>query len=225
VKILSLCCSAGLWDRVWKDAGHMVVPGCEIDPVKRRMYEIYCDSPRRDWVAHDIAHVAERLRGERFDGIIAGIPCQTRSRLNGCARASKLVDLLPALADILARIPHTWALLENVAALDLPGMKAARCDAMHYAKPHQSRVRWFTHSDNVHPPPPLYAGDAESLVAYPCVAGRLYGPRRAGVLQGHPTFHHLPFHAHQLQEALADGVHRGTAEAWIPYCLEASLLT
>ncbi len=223
MKILSLCCSAGLWDRVWLDEGHTVVPGCEIDPVKRRMYEIYCQSPATAWVAYDIAHVAERLRGERFDGIIAGIPCQSRSRLNGCARAHKLHDLLPALMDVLAAVPHTWALLENVAALDIPGMVATRCDAMHYAAPHQSRVRWFTHTPNLWGPPIRFPGDAESLIAYPCVAGRLYGPRRGGVLQGHPSFHHLPFHAHQLQEALADGVHRGTAEAWLTVCTEASL--
>ncbi len=224
MKILSLCCSAGLWDKAWLDAGHTVVPGCENDAVKRRMYEIYCNSPSHAWVAHDIADVAKRLSGERFDGIIAGIPCQSRSRLNGCARASKLHDLLPALADLLARVPHTWALLENVAALDLPGMRASRCDAIHYGKPHQSRVRWFTHTDNLTTPAIRFPGDAESLVAYPCVSGRLYGPKRAGVLQGHAGFHHLPFHTHQLQEALADGVHRGTAEAWIPICEGAMLL-
>ncbi len=222
MKILSLCCSAGLWDRVFRDAGHSVMPGCEIVAYKRRMYEIYNGISSSDWVAHNIADVPRLLHGAEFDGIIAGIPCQTRSRLRGMARNEKLVDLLPALLAVLAVVKSKWTLFENVAALDIPNHASVRLNAANFAFPHQSRLRTFTYSA-LTPPAPLFSGNDDDLTSYPCVAGRLYGPKRGAALQGHPEFWRMPFHSHQIQEALADGVHRGTAEAWLPVCERASL--
>jgi hypothetical protein len=90
-------------------------------------------------------------------------------------------------------------------------------NAMHYAQPHQSRQRFFTHSANLTPPLPLYRGDVDDLMAYSVVAGRIYGPKRGSKLQGWPQFMELAdrFSCVQMQEALADGVPRGLADAWI----------
>ena len=36
---LGICTGMGLMDRAFKDAGIEVIPGCEIDPEMRAMYE------------------------------------------------------------------------------------------------------------------------------------------------------------------------------------------
>ena len=54
-------------------------------------------------------------------------------------------------------------------------------------------------------------------MAYSVVAGRIYGPKRGARLQGWPEFADLAgrFPCVQMKEALADGVPRGLADAWI----------
>lgn len=212
VRILSLCTSAGLWDRAWLDAGHEVVAGCEIMPHKRAMYEAFCEDTH---LCHDLADLPTFVAGERFDGIIGGIPCQSFSRTRAM-RKPKFGDLTGMVITVLECCSWDWFLFENVRPLKIPGAVHSLVDAMHYAKPHQSRPRYFTHSPSMTPPEPLFQGDLNELMAYPCVAARLYGPKRSAVLQGWPQFAQLEgFGCLQLQEALADGVHRGVAEAWI----------
>jgi len=214
MKILSLCTSAGLWDRAWIEAGHEVVPGCELMPHKRAMYSAFCGGPAH--LAHDLADLVDIVRGQWFDGVIGGIPCQSRSKLKSI-RTPKFGDLLPLALDVLGACRWEWCLLENVTALDIPGFMKSRMNAMHYAQPHQSRERWFTHSPNMKPPTRLFEGDVDDLMAYSVVAGRIYGPKRGSRLQGWPEFMDLAgkFTSHQLSEALADGVPRGLADAWI----------
>lgn len=212
-RILSLCTSAGLWDRAFIEAGHEVIAGCELMPHKRAMYEAFCGGRH---LVHDIADLPAAIRGERFDGVIGGIPCQSRSRLRAI-RDPKFPDLLPDLLRVLDACTWSWALLENVTALDIPGFRRVRLNAMNYGKPHQSRERWFTHSPNLSAPLPLYPGDVDDLMAYSVVAGRIYGPKRGSRLQGWPEFMELAgkFPCVQMQEALADGVPRGLADAWL----------
>lgn len=213
MKILSLCTSAGLWDRAWQEAGHEVVAGCEIMPHKRAMYEVFCGESH---LCHDLADLPALVAGQHFDGIIGGIPCQSRSKLRAI-REPKFPDLLPGLKAVLAACSWDWALLENVAPLDLPGFGRVCMNAMHFAAPHQSRERWFTYSPNLVPPAKLFHGDVDDLMAYSVVAGRIYGPKRGSKLQGWPEFMSLAgkFSCVQMQEALADGVPRGLADAWI----------
>lgn len=52
-------------------------------------------------------------------------------------------------------------------------------------------------------------------MAYSVVAGRIYGPKRGAVLQGWPEFSKIDEKCVLLQEALADGVPRGLADAWV----------
>jgi len=223
LRILSVCCGAGLWDSVWLDRGHEVVPGCEISPVKRRMYEAYTGARPSSWLCHDIRALPGLVHGQEFDGVIAGIPCQSRSTLAHIT-PPKFGDLLPDLIRVINAVRYRWLLLENVAELDTGGVVAQRLtctpmNAMHYdlAYP-QNRVRFFMHTMNISAEPPLRSGSVDDLVAYPCVAGRLYGPKRMAILQGHKAFAEMEFPSHQLQEGLADGVHRGTAQAWLASC-------
>lgn len=212
MRILSLCTSAGLLDRAWIDAGHEVVAGCEIAPHKRAIYQAFCGGKH---LAHDIRDLADLVRGQHFDGIIGGIPCQSFSKLRSI-RDAKFPDLTEPAQAVLDACSWDWFLFENVARLPLRGATHTMMNAMHYGKPHQSRVRWFTHSPNITPAPAPYRGSVDDLVAYPVVAGRIYGPKRGAVLQGWPEFASLTqFPCVQLQEALADGVPRGLAEAWI----------
>lgn len=213
MKILSLCTSAGLWDRALIEAGHEVVPGCELMPHKRAMYEAFCGG---EHLCHDIGDLPGLIRGQRFDGIIGGIPCQSRSKLR-TIRAPKFGDLLPQFMDVLAACEWNWVVAENVSPLDVPGFKRVRMNAMNYGQPHQSRERWFTYSPNLTPPPEPFPGNVDDLMAYSVVAGRIYGPKRGSKLQGWPEFMELAgrFSCVQMQEALADGVPRGLADAWI----------
>ena len=216
MKILSLCTSAGLWDKAWIEAEHQVIPACEIMPHKRVMYNTFVwDDPKADWhLAHDLKHVPDLVKGQHFDGIIGGIPRQSRSKTRAMCPDVKFGDLLEPLKAVLACCTWDWALFENVAPLDLEGFNKVRLDAMNFAYPPQSRARWFTYK-NITPPTPIYRGTVDTLLAYPAVAARIYGPKRGAVLQGWPDFAKLDFPCAQLQEALADGVPRGLADAWI----------
>lgn len=213
MKVLSLCTSAGLWDKAFVEAGAEVIPGCEITEHKRAIYHAWMPGPWRPHLVADIADLPRWPIGP-VDLIIGGIPCQTRSR-TAAMRAPKFPDLLPQLLKVLEQFPGVPYLLENVAPLDVPGAKHVKLDAMNFAKPHQSRARWFTYSPGLVVPTAPFPGTVDDLLAYPAVAARIYGPKRGAVLQGWPEFAALPFPCAQLQEALADGVPRGLADAWI----------
>jgi len=214
MEILSLCTSAGLWDKAWMEAGHTVIPACEIMPHKRAIYRDFLGVIYDIHLFDDLHDVVAWSKGKYYDGIIGGIPCQSRSTLRSI-RAPKFGDLLAPVLEILGNCTWGWAIFENVRALDIPGFHKIKMNAMNYGKPHQSRERWFTYSDGLTPPKPLYPGNVDELMAYPVVAGRIYGPKQGAVLQGWPEFADLKFPCAQLQEALADGVPRGLADAWI----------
>lgn len=213
MRILSVCTSAGLWDRAFIEAGHEVVAGCEIMPHKRAMYEAFCGGRH---LVHDIADLADAVRGQRFDGVIGGIPCQSRTKLKAI-RTPKFGDLLEPFLEVLGACTWNWVVAENVTALDIPDFNKVRMNAMNYGRPHQSRERWFTHTRNLAVPAAIYPGNVDDLMAYSVVAGRIYGPKRGSRLQGWPEFMDLAgqFSCVQMQEALADGVPRGLADAWI----------
>lgn len=213
MRILSLCTSAGLWDKAFIKAGHEVVPGCEIMQHKREMYQAFCRDERH--VAENIADLSYTIKNCRFDGIIGGIPCQSRSKLRAI-RKPKFGDLLPHVLKILKSCKWDWALFENVSTLEIPGFEKIGLNAANFGKPHQSRLRYFTYSPNLAGPQlEKYPGSIDDLMAYPAVVGRTYGPKRGARLQGWPEFSELDFPCVQLQEALADGVPRGLADAWI----------
>jgi hypothetical protein len=184
LRILSLCTSAGLWDRAWIEAGHEVIAGCEIEAHKRSMYEAFCGGSH---LCHDIRDLPDLVRGEKFDGVIGGIPCQSFSKLRSI-RDPKFPDLTAEAIAVLEAIECDWFLFENVAKLAIPGASHTMLNAMHYGRPHQSRVRWFTHSNNISPGEKLFHGSVDDLVAYPVVAGRIYGPKRGAAIQGWPEF-------------------------------------
>lgn len=183
-------------------------------PHKRDMYRDFCNGVP---LCEDIHRLASIIRGMRFDGIIGGIPCQSRSKLRAI-RDPKFPDLLTPLQKIIDSCKWDWCLFENVAPLNLSGpFDLIKMNAMHYGKPHQSRERWFTYSRNLDIPHKLYNGTVDDLMAYPVVAGRIYGPKRGSILQGWPEFMQLSgkHSCVHMQEALADGVPRGMADAWI----------
>ncbi|MDD4888676.1 MAG: DNA cytosine methyltransferase [Phycisphaerae bacterium] len=211
MKVRSLCTSAGLLDKAMLAAGWDVVPGCEIMPHKRAMYEAWCGGKH---LCEDLGDLIPLVSGDRFDGVVGGLPCQSFTKLKAM-RTPKFPNLTPALICLLARTRWDWYLFENVVRLELGGASHVRMNAMNFGSPHQSRARWFTFSTNLTPPPPVYPGTADDLKAYSVVAGRIYGPKRGAWLQGWPEFAKLPFPCPQLQEALADGVPRCLADAWI----------
>jgi hypothetical protein len=210
--ILSLCTSAGLWDKALIERGHEVIPGCEIMEHKRKMYRAFCQDEKH--IVEDIRELPFYTRKiKRFDGIIGGIPCQSRSKLKSI-RKPKFGDLLPYVRQILDNCEWDWALFENVSKLDIPGFKSCRLNAANFGKPHQSRARYFTYSPNLEKPDIVYPGSVDDLFAYSVVAGRIYGPKRGAKLQGWPEFSNLNFPCVQLQEALADGLPRCLSDAW-----------
>ncbi len=213
MRILSLCTSAGLWDKAWIEAGHHVIAGCEIMDHKRRIYRAW---HMQDHLCLDLRDLPALVCGRKFDGVIGGIPCQSFSRTKSNA-TPKFGDLASLAEDVLSSCKWDWFLFENVSRLRMKRFDCAysRMDAMHYGKPHQSRIRYFTHSRNLSTPSTLFRGNGDSLLAYPAVAGRIYGPKRGAIIQGFPDFSDLPFPAGQLQECLADGVPRCLSEAWI----------
>jgi site-specific DNA-cytosine methylase len=203
----------GLLDRAFMDAGFEVVPGCEIDRDKRAMYAALCG---KNPLVDDLFDLPAVVSGKRFDGIIGGPSCQSHSKLRAI-RDPKFPDLTPLVEKLLRGVEHDWFVFENVVPIDLaPAWEAThtRCNAMHYYQPHQSRVRWFTHSPNITPPKPVYSGSVDDLMAYSVVAGRIYGPKRGAKLQGYPKAAELPFPCVQLQHGLADAVPYPLALAW-----------
>lgn len=217
-RILSLCTSAGLWDRALIDAGHTVVAGCELMPHKRAMYKAWCGG---EHLCADLNDLPEHpmVQGQDFDGVIGGIPCQTRS-VTRAMRPPKFPDLLGQVVEVLKACTWRWCVLENVRPLSLavlpPGFQHVAMNAMSYAQPHQSRLRHFTYRGLAKPPAGAYPGNCDDLKAYPVVAAKIYGPKRGAWLQGWPEFAKLPFPCLRLQEALADGVPRCLAAAWLP---------
>ena len=211
-KILSLCTSAGLFDKVFTDAGYDIIPGCEIVDYKRQMYYTFCQNKKH--LCYDIKDLPEIVKGQVYDGVIGGIPCQSRSILKS-TNMPKFPDLLPETLAVLSAISYSWAIFENVRPLDIPGFVSFKMDAMNYGQPHQSRPRHFTVSPGLTRCPEIFKGTVDSLLAYPGVYGRLYGPKRGAVLQGFSSFSTLAFPCPQLQEALADGVPRCLSEAWL----------
>lgn len=219
-RVLSICTGMGLLDRAFMDAGFDVVPGCEIDASKRAMYQALCGGKP---LVNDLADLVIELKGlgygltdamgSTFDGIIGGPSCQSHSKLRAI-RDPKFPDLTPLVLDLLATTEYGWYCFENVVPIDIPGAVHTRCNAMHYYQPHQSRVRWFTHSPNVRPPKPVYSGSVDDLMAYSIVAGRIYGPKRGAKLQGYPKAAELPFPCVTLQHGLADAVPYPLALAW-----------
>ena len=131
-------------------------------------------------------------------------------------RKPKFGDLLPQLLDVLNVIKYDWAIFENVSKLDIPDFNHIGLNAANFGHPHQSRLRYFTYTKNIGAgPQPYYPGTIDDLMAYPAVVGRTYGPKRGSILQGWPEFYDLEYPCPQLQEALADGVPRCLADAWI----------
>lgn len=175
------------------------------------MYQAWCGG---EHLCHDLRDLPKIVRGERFDGVIGGIPCQSFTKLRAM-RAPKFADLTQAAVDVLDACQWDWFLFENVSKLAIPVAVHLRLNACNFGIPHQSRPRWFTHSANLAAPTPLYSGTPDDLKAYSVVAGRIYGPKRGAWLQGWPEFADLPFRCSELQEALADGVPRCLADAWI----------
>ena len=221
-RVLSICTGMGLLDRAFLDAGFEIVPGCEIDAQKRAMYEALTGHANTTagrlghdpYVCHDLRHLVD---GEKWissvDGIIGGPSCQSHSKLRAM-RTPKFPDLTPLVLGLLAGVKHDWFCFENVVPIAIPGAVHTRCNAMHFYQPHQSRVRWFTHSPNIKPPTPVFKGSVDDLMAYPVVAGRIYGPKRGAKLQGFPPIAGLPFPCVQLQHGLADAVPYPLGLAW-----------
>jgi site-specific DNA-cytosine methylase len=208
-RLLSICTGMGLMDRAFMDAGHEVIPGCEIDPEMRAMHAALCGG---EHLAHDLADLPALVRGERFDGIIGGPSCQAHTKLRAI-RAPKFPDLTLLVIDLLAAASWDCFLFENVVPIAIPGAKHTRLNAMHFHIPHQSRARWFTHQ-GITAPAKAYHGSVDDLRAYSVVAGRIYGPKRGAWLQGYPAAAELPFPCVQLQKGLANAVPYPLAMAW-----------
>lgn len=141
-RVLSICCGMGLLDRAFLDAGFDVVAGCEIDPDQRGLHRQLCGT---DPLVEDIADLPAAVRGESFDGIIGGPPCQSNTKLRAM-RKPKFADLSPEVEAVMRAVTHRWFLFENVAPVQVVGAKFAHLNAMHYGRPHQSRRRCFTFS-------------------------------------------------------------------------------
>lgn len=209
MKILSICTGMGLMDRAFMDAGHEVIPGCEIDPEMRAMYAVLCGG---EPMTHDLADLIETVRGQHFDAIIGGPPCQAHTRLRAI-RPPKFPDLTLLVDKLLNGTSWDSFLFENVARINLTRAKHVRMNAMHYYQPHQSRERWFTYR-GIMPPEPRYFGDVYTLRAYSVVAGRIYGPKRSAWLQGYEPAADLPFPCLTVQKGLSNAVPYPLALAW-----------
>ncbi len=210
LRVLSICCGMGLLDRAFLDEGFDVTPGCEIDPDQRGLYSQLCGG---EPLCHDLTDLPDLVRGQSFDLVMGGPPCQSLTKLRSM-RAPKFADLSGLALQLLASVSTRAWLFENVRPLDFPRAFQVPLDAMHYGNPHQSRRRWFTFSQNLLAPEAPYAGTVNSLMAYPVVAGRLYGPKRGAILQGYPDAARLKAPCVVLQKGLANAVHYGLARAW-----------
>jgi len=210
--VLSICTGMDLLDKAFIDNGFNILPGCETDPGQRLLYRQLCG---KEPITYDIRELINWLKksSRRFNGVIGGPPCQAFTKLKA-VRKPKFPDLTPEVRDVLELVKPEWYLLENVVRIDIPGAKHVRLDAMHFAKPHQSRPRWFTYSPNLQPPPPAYSGNANTFVAYPGVYGKLYGTKRAAILQGYPAVADLKAPSPALLKGIANAVHYEVAKAW-----------
>lgn len=207
--VLSICTGAGLLDRAFLDAGFDVLAGCEIDPDQRELYAALCGGGP---ITHDLKDLPALVHGAHFRGIIGGPSCQAHTKLKAI-RAPKFPDLTPLVLKLLDVVTCDWFLFENVVPIAIPGAGHVLLDAMHFGAPHQSRPRWFTYK-GLTPPGLRFKGDVNSLMAYPGVYGRLYGPKRGAVLQGYPAFSALKFPCVQLQKGLANAVPYQLGSAW-----------
>lgn len=212
MRVLSICTGMGLLDRAFLDAGYEVLPGCEIDPEQRELYRQLCGG---EPLTHDIIDLIQLIRNSplEVDGVIGGPPCQSHTKLKARWKP-RFPDLTSDVNEVLDAVKPRWYLFENVAQINIPGGQHVKLDAMHFARPHQSRPRWFTYSENLIPPKPLYQGDVNELLAYPGVYGKLYGPKRASVLQGYPAASQLSALSVVLQRGIANAVHYRLAQAW-----------
>jgi site-specific DNA-cytosine methylase len=202
----------GLLDKAFIDAGFTVIPGCEIEPRMRRMYELFIDPEPH--LTHDLKDLPEIVQGQHFEGIIGGPPCQSHSRTKNL-HTPKFPDATPLVDKLLQVVTFDWFLFENVTPVKvrIPGAKVCRMNAMHYGRPHQCRDRVFTFK-NLAPPPRRFLGSADKLMAYPAVIGKLYGPKRGAVLQGYPDLANLPVSCLDLQLGLANAVPYQLGSAW-----------
>ena len=224
--VLSICTSAGLLDRAFLDAGHEVTPGCEIMEHKRDMYRQWCGD--HEFICHDLADLPAALSGcNTYDLIIGGPSCQSHSKLKSI-NPPKFPDLTPLVVDAVENIPHRAYMFENVVAIDIPGSKSVKLNAMHFPELHngnlihQSRERWFTYHETLTPPKRRAEGTRVELMAYSIVAGKIYGAEMGSILQGWPEFRSVKAKSPHRCEALADGVPRGLSVAWIS-AIEKSL--
>lgn len=210
--VLSICTGMGLLDRAFLNEGFEIIPGCEIDPAMRHLYKELCGD---GYVAHSLGELIEwsKNRSGLFGGVIGGPPCQASSRLSSL-RPPKYPDLSQEVQMLLEYIRPQWFLFENVTPMKIVSATHTKLNAMHFAKPHQSRSRWFTHSSNIEPPKPIYYGSTLDLLAYPIVAGRIYGTPRAAILQGYPAAAKLSAPSETIQRGLANAVHYELASAW-----------
>lgn len=213
LKVLSLCTSAGLLDKVFVEQGFEVVAGCELMPHKRDLYSCYVGG---DFLCHDIRDLPSIVAGQKFDLIIGGIPCQAHSKLRAVNKP-KFPDLTNEAKAVLDAVEWTAFIFENVVPLEIEGAVSTLRNAMNYPEKfkgkliHQYRPRWFTHSANIIPPVAVCPGE---VFPYPAVVGKLYGAERGAILQGHPEFAQIKYKYEAKREALADAVPRGLAEAW-----------
>lgn len=210
MKVLSICTGMGLMDKAFIDSGFDIVPGCEVDADMGKMYQVLCG---RHHIQGDIEFMIGAVFGQHFDGIIGGPPCQAHTKLRSM-RSPKFRDLTPEVNRLLNSVSYNWFLFENVKPVEIPGAKSVRLNAMHFYQPHQSRSRWFTYSPNIEPPPPVYSGSVDDLMAYSVVAGRIYGPKRGAKLQGYPAIADMQFPCVTLQKGLANAVPYPLALAW-----------
>lgn len=216
MRLLSLCTGMGLLDRAFLDAGFEVVPGCEIDPEQRDLYAQLCGGQP---LTHDLADLPDLVRGQSFDGIIGGPPCQAHTKMRAM-RKPKFGDLTPSVKAALTACSWRWFLFENVRPVYLGlGERYVRLDAMHFGQPHQSRPRYFTFSNNLTAPKRLYEGSVDDLMAHCVVMGRIYGPKRGARLQGYPAAADLQAPCVALQKGLANAVHYGLGFAWAKQAL------
>lgn len=208
--ILSICTGMGLMDRAFMDAGHTVVPGCEIDPEMRAMYAALCgEEPIYESLDDLIFGIGDHAR---FDGVIGGPPCQSHTKLRAM-RKPKFPDLTDSVNRLLSKVICNWFIFENVRPIAIPGARHTMLNAMNYYQPHQSRERWFTYHGTL-APAPRYHGDVDDLRAYSVVAGRIYGPKRGAWLQGYEAAAKLPFPCVTLQKGLANAVPYPLALEW-----------
>lgn len=215
MKVLAICTGMGLLDKGFSDEGFEVVGGCEIHQPARSLYQQVMG---HDVLFSGLSDLVDDVTEDpeswwEFDGIIGGPPCQSHTKLR--ARwTPKFPDLTPQVATLLEYIQPEWFCFENVVPLSLPDSTSSLVDAMHFAKPHQSRPRWFTHSQNISPPEPVYEGSTTDLMAYPGVYGKLYGTPRAAILQGYPEAVCLKGPSKDICMGLSNAVHLEVARAW-----------